>query len=109
MQYFTSNKQFRGDIVCLCYLSFKILDTFDLLTDINAIARRPPLFPFIILGAILEGVGAGESMIRIAFSLMKKTAGGPAHAAILASGIFVALREADQKVPPGAKQVAGRR
>ena len=28
---------------------------------------------------------------------------------ILASGIFVALREADQKVPPGAKQVAGRR
>ena len=28
---------------------------------------------------------------------------------ILASGVFVALREADQKVPPGAKQVAGRR
>jgi len=46
------------------------------------------VFPFIILGAILEGVGAGESMIRIAFSLMKRTAGGPAHAAILASGLF---------------------
>lgn len=46
------------------------------------------VFPFIILGAVLEGVGAGDSMIRIAFSLMKKTAGGPAHAAVLASGLF---------------------
>jgi TRAP transporter 4TM/12TM fusion protein len=46
------------------------------------------VFPFIVLGAVLEGVGAGESMIRIAFSLMKRTAGGPAHAAVLASGLF---------------------
>ena len=46
------------------------------------------VFPFIILGSVLEGVGAGESMIRIAFSLMKRTAGGPAHAAVLASGLF---------------------
>lgn len=46
------------------------------------------VFPFIILGALLEGAGAGESMIRIAFSLMRKTAGGPAHAAVLASGLF---------------------
>ena len=41
-----------------------------------------------MLGALLEGVGAGESMIRIAFSLMRKAAGGPAHAAVLASGLF---------------------
>lgn len=46
------------------------------------------VFPFIVLGAVLEGVGAGDSMIRIAFSLMKRTAGGPAHAAVLASGLF---------------------
>lgn len=46
------------------------------------------VLPFIILGALLEGVGAGESMIRIAFSMMRKTAGGPAHAAVLASGLF---------------------
>lgn len=46
------------------------------------------VFPFIILGSVLEGVGAGESLIRIAFSLMKRTAGGPAHAAVLASGLF---------------------
>ncbi|MEZ5703807.1 MAG: TRAP transporter fused permease subunit, partial [Burkholderiaceae bacterium] len=32
--------------------------------------------------------GAGESMIRIAFAMMKRTAGGPAHAAVLASGLF---------------------
>jgi TRAP transporter 4TM/12TM fusion protein len=46
------------------------------------------VFPFIILGAILEGIGAGESMIRIAFRLMRRTAGGPAHAAILSSALF---------------------
>ena len=46
------------------------------------------VLPFIVLGALLEGVGAGESMIRIAFSMMRKTAGGPAHAAVLASGLF---------------------
>lgn len=46
------------------------------------------VFPFIVLGAVLEGVGAGESMIRIAFAMMKRTAGGPAHAAVLASGLF---------------------
>ena len=46
------------------------------------------VFPFIVLGAVLEGAGAGESMIRIAFSMMKRTAGGPAHAAVLASGLF---------------------
>lgn len=46
------------------------------------------VFPFIVLGSVLEGVGAGDSMIRIAFALMKKTAGGPAHAAVLASGLF---------------------
>ncbi len=46
------------------------------------------VMPFIILGAVLEGVGAGESMIRISFSMMRHTAGGPAHAAVLASGLF---------------------
>ncbi|MCP5270977.1 MAG: TRAP transporter fused permease subunit [Burkholderiaceae bacterium] len=46
------------------------------------------VFPFIILGALLEGAGAGESMIRIAFSMMRRTAGGPAHAAVLSSALF---------------------
>lgn len=46
------------------------------------------VLPFIILGAILEGCGAGRSMIRISFHLMKRFKGGPAYAAILASALF---------------------
>ncbi len=46
------------------------------------------VFPFIILGALLEGTGAGNSMIKVAFKLMRRFRGGPAHAAILASGLF---------------------
>ena len=46
------------------------------------------VFPFIILGAVLEGVGAGESMIRIAFYWMRRTAGGPAYAAVVSSSLF---------------------
>ena len=46
------------------------------------------VLPFIILGAILEGCGAGGSMIRISFHLMKKFKGGPAYAVILASALF---------------------
>jgi len=46
------------------------------------------VLPFIILGSILEGCGAGGSMIRISFHLMKRFKGGPAYAAILASALF---------------------
>jgi TRAP transporter 4TM/12TM fusion protein len=46
------------------------------------------VFPFIILGAMLEGTGAGGSMIRVSYHLMRRFRGGPAHAAILASALF---------------------
>ncbi|MEX2321950.1 MAG: TRAP transporter fused permease subunit, partial [Saccharospirillum sp.] len=46
------------------------------------------VLPFIILGGVLEGCGAGASMIRISFALMQRFRGGPAYAAILASGMF---------------------
>lgn len=46
------------------------------------------VLPFIILGSVLEGCGAGGSMIRISFHLMKRFKGGPAYAAILASALF---------------------
>lgn len=46
------------------------------------------VLPFIILGAMLDGVGAGQSMIRISFHLMRKLRGGPAYAAITASAMF---------------------
>lgn len=49
------------------------------------------VFPFIILGAMLEGTGAGGSMIRVSYHLMRRFRGGPAHAAILASAFFGAI------------------
>ncbi|MGE3245969.1 MAG: TRAP transporter permease [Beijerinckiaceae bacterium] len=46
------------------------------------------VFPFIIMGAMMEGSGAGGSLIKISFQAMRRFRGGPAHAAILASGLF---------------------
>lgn len=46
------------------------------------------VLPFIILGAILDCCGAGRSMIRISFRLMRRFKGGPAYAAISASALF---------------------
>ncbi len=46
------------------------------------------VFPFIIMGAVLEGTGGGGSMIKLSFHAMRKFRGGPAHAAIMASSLF---------------------
>ena len=46
------------------------------------------VLPFIILGAVLEGIGAGSSMIRIAFHYMRHLRGGPAYVAISSSALF---------------------
>ena len=46
------------------------------------------VLPFILLGSMLEGTGAGLSLIKISFNLMRNFRGGPAHAAIVASGMF---------------------
>ncbi len=46
------------------------------------------VFPFIILGAVLEGTGGGASMIKLSFHAMRRFRGGPAHAAIMASSLF---------------------
>ena len=46
------------------------------------------VFPFIILGAVLQGTGGGNSMIKISFHAMRRFRGGPAHAAIMASSLF---------------------
>lgn len=46
------------------------------------------VFPFIIMGAVLEGTGGGGSMIKLSFHAMRRFRGGPAHAAILASSLF---------------------
>ena len=46
------------------------------------------IFPFIIMGAVLEGTGGGHSMIKLSFHAMRRFRGGPAHAAIMASSLF---------------------
>ena len=46
------------------------------------------VFPFIIMGAVLEGTGGGTSMIKLSFHAMRRFRGGPAHAAIMASSLF---------------------
>ena len=43
---------------------------------------------FIVFGAILEGIGAGPVLLRFAFAATGRMRGGPAHAAIAASGVF---------------------
>ncbi|MBY6161155.1 TRAP transporter fused permease subunit [Mameliella alba] len=46
------------------------------------------VFVFIVFGQMLEGTGAGMSLIRVAFRLTRHLKGGPAHAAIVSSGLF---------------------
>lgn len=46
------------------------------------------VFIFIIFGVLLEGTGAGDTLLKFAFVLTRRTRGGPAHAAILASSLF---------------------
>ena len=43
---------------------------------------------YIVFGAVLEGVGAGDVLLKIAFRLTGRLRGGPAHAAIVSSTFF---------------------
>lgn len=43
---------------------------------------------FIVFGALLEAIGAGPVLLRFAFAATGRMRGGPAHAAIAASGVF---------------------
>jgi TRAP transporter 4TM/12TM fusion protein len=46
------------------------------------------VFPFILLGTMLERTGGGRSLIKLAVHVTKGFRGGPAHSAILASSLF---------------------
>ncbi len=46
------------------------------------------VFAFVLFGALLERTGAGEYLIRIAFSLVGHTRGGPAKVAVVASAFM---------------------
>ena len=40
------------------------------------------------MGVLLEGTGAGDTLLKFAFLATRRTRGGPAHAAILSSSLF---------------------
>jgi TRAP transporter 4TM/12TM fusion protein len=46
------------------------------------------VFAFVLFGAILERTGAGEYLIRVAFSLFGHTRGGPAKVSVVASAFL---------------------
>lgn len=46
------------------------------------------VFIFILFGTLLEGTGAGATLLKFALLATRRTRGGPAHAAILASSLF---------------------
>lgn len=43
---------------------------------------------YVVFGALLEGIGAGPVLLNFAFAVTGWSRGGPAHAAIVASGVF---------------------
>lgn len=43
---------------------------------------------YVLFGALLEGVGAGAVLLKLAFWVTRRYRGGPAHAAVVASGLF---------------------
>lgn len=43
---------------------------------------------YVILGAVLQTAGAGEVLLKMAFAVTGRFAGGPAHAAIVGSAMF---------------------
>lgn len=43
---------------------------------------------FVLFGVLLESTGAGQTLIKYAFRITRRTRGGPAHAAVVASSLF---------------------
>ncbi|PAU74822.1 TRAP transporter permease [Halomonas salipaludis] len=43
---------------------------------------------YVVFGSMLEGIGAGDVLLKFAFALTGRLRGGPAHSAIAASGAF---------------------
>ncbi|MDF1776215.1 MAG: TRAP transporter fused permease subunit [Rhizobiaceae bacterium] len=81
---------FRGDFVQATTENLWMVLDDGVLGNIMDIVLST-VFPFIILGAMLEGCGAGGSLIRVSLHAMRRFRGGPAHAAILASSLFGAV------------------
>lgn len=46
------------------------------------------VFAFVLFGAVLERIGAGQYLIDLAFAMLGHFRGGPAKAAVVSSGVF---------------------
>ena len=46
------------------------------------------VFAFVLFGAVLERIGAGQYLIDLAFAVLGHYRGGPAKAAVVSSGVF---------------------
>ena len=74
------------------------IDLSELLTTVwysfDGIFGRPiavvtsTILIFILFGALLEALGVGDVLLKLAFRVTRRFAGGDAHAAVLASGLF---------------------
>jgi TRAP transporter 4TM/12TM fusion protein len=81
--------------ISLSHKGFSLMWTIDHLayTDLGIFGRSAGvsatyIFIFILFGAFLDKTGAGDKFINLAFSLVGRQRGGPAKAAVLASGLF---------------------
>jgi len=74
------------------------IDLAELLTTIwysfDGVFGRPiavvtsTILVFILFGAVLEALGVGDVLLKMALTLTRHLPGGEAHAAVLASGLF---------------------
>lgn len=74
------------------------IDVYELTTTVwfsfDGVFGRPvavvtsTILIFIVFGAMLEIMGVGEVLLKLAFRLTRRLPGGDAHAAVLASGLF---------------------
>lgn len=62
--------------------------SFDGVFGLPVITVLSLIFIFIVFGAILEATGAGGVLLRMSLSATGSLRGGPAHAAVAASGMF---------------------
>ncbi len=62
-------------------------DSHSILGQFPSILIRVVL-PFVLLGSVFASTGGGTALIKLAFSLTRKTRGGPAHAAVVSSSLF---------------------
>ena len=70
---------------------FGVFDDFQQRVGAVVIASLVVLLAMPLFGALLEALGTGDALLRVAQRATARTRGGPAHAAIAASGLFGTL------------------